>query len=143
MAELKTKKTRAGVKKYLKSLSSDSQIQDCLELLEIFSEVTGEKASMWGPSIVGFGEYHYVYPTGNSGTWPATGFSPRKNNISIYIMPGFSKYETLMEALGEYKTGKSCLYIKSLEKIDQKILKKLIKKSYTDIKKRYPDKNKD
>lgn len=137
MAELKTKKNRAGVKKFINSLSSESQKKDCLCLLEIFSEVTSEKASMWGTSIIGFGEYHYVYPTGNSGTWPATGFAPRKSNISIYIMPGFSKYESLMDKLGEFKTGKSCLYVKSLEKIDQKTLKKLIAKSYKDIMSRY------
>jgi len=138
MSEPKTKKTRASVNKFLSSISSESQRQDCIELVSIMQELTGEKPSMWGEKIVGFGTYHYRYATGREGDWPAAGFSPGKQSISVYIMPGFSKYNTLMEKLGRYKTGKSCLYIKKLEDVRLPVLKRLIKRGYDDIKKMYP-----
>ena len=142
MAELKTKKNSLSPKKFLNKIDDESQKNDCLALLEIMATLTGQKPSMWGTSIVGFGSYHYKYESGREGEWPATAFSPRKQNISIYIMPGFNKYQTLLEKLGKYKTGKSCLYIKKLDDrsldIFQNTLKKLIKRGYADIKKIYP-----
>ena len=87
-------------------------------MLEMMQELTGEKPEMWGPSIVGFGSYHYKYASGREGDWFLTGFSPRKQSLTLYIMSGFSRYEELMEKLGKYKTGKSCLYIKKLEDVD-------------------------
>ena len=92
---------------------------------------------MWGDSIVGFGSYHYKYASGHEGDWPITGFSPRKQNLVIYIMLGFSKYEKLMKKLGKYKTGSSCLYINKLEDINIDVLSKLISQSYQDMHKKY------
>lgn len=89
-------------------------------------EITGEPAKMWGDSIVGFGSYHYKYASGQEGDWMLTAFSPRKQNLTLYIMPGFERYENLMKQLGKYKTGKSCLYIKKLEDVDLEVLKELI-----------------
>jgi hypothetical protein len=100
-------------------------------------EATGKRAKMWGTSIVGFDSYDYVYDTGNSGTWPITGFSPRAQNISIYIMPGFSKYKSLLDKLGKHKTGKSCLYIKRLADVDEETLRKLIRESVREMRRRY------
>ena len=138
MAELKTQKNNASISKFI-STEDEQKRQDCQGLLKIFEEVTKEKATMWGESIVGFGEYHYKYPSGQEGDWPITGFSPRKQNISIYIMPGFSKYQNFLAKLGKHKVSKgSCLYIKKLVDIDVKILKKLIKDSVSQMKKQYP-----
>jgi hypothetical protein len=93
---------------------------------------------MWGTAIVGFGTYHYVYKSGRTGDWPVIGFSPRKQNISIYIMPGFSGYQPLMKRLGKHKVGKSCLYVKKLEDIDLNVLDRLIEVSVADMRNRYP-----
>ncbi len=93
---------------------------------------------MWGSSIIGFGEYHYTYPSGQTGDWMATGFSPRKNALTIYIMPGYADYGALLKKLGPHKLGKSCLYIKRLSDIDTTILEKLVKRGITDLKKKYP-----
>ena len=92
---------------------------------------------MWGPSIVGYGEYHYKYDSGREGDFLITGFSPRKQALTVYIMPGFSQYDDLMTKLGKYKTGRSCLYINKLEDIDLKVLETLIKKSAAYMKKKY------
>ena len=89
-------------------------------------EITGERPKMWGSSIVGFGSYHFKYASGREGDWPVTGFSPRKQALTLYIMTGFEKHGALMKKLGKYKTGKSCLYIKKLEDVDQVTLRKLI-----------------
>lgn len=138
MAELKTKKNTASVTDFIESVKDDSKRQDAKELLKIFSEVTGEEPVMWGSSIIGFGSYHYVYASGREGDWMLTGFSPRKQNLTLYIMSGFDHYEALMKKLGTYSTGKSCLYIKRLEDIDEKILKQLIIKSVEHMKKTNP-----
>ena len=93
-------------------------------------EITGEQPKMWGKSIVGYGSYHYKYASGQEGEWMATGFSPRKTALTLYIMGGFDKGNKLLEKLGKYKTGKSCLYIKKLEDINEDVLRKMIKTSY-------------
>jgi hypothetical protein len=111
--------------------------KDSLHLLKMFSDITKEKPAMWGPSIIGFGTYHYKSERSTQeGDWMLTGFSPRKQNISLYIMPGVSKYKSLLEKLGKHKlsTG-SCLYINRLSDIDEKVLKELIKVAYADMKK--------
>jgi hypothetical protein len=95
----------------------------------MMEEITGAKPKMWGPSIVGFGSYHFKYDSGREGDWLVTGFSPRKNDLTLYIMMGFEKHRDLMEQLGKHKTAKSCLYIKRLSDIHQPTLKKLIKAS--------------
>lgn len=92
-------------------------------------QVTGEEPEMWGDSIVGFGSYHYKYESGREGDWFVTGFSPRKQNLTLYIMSGFDEYDNLISRLGKYKTGKSCLYIKKIDDVDQDVLQELVKKS--------------
>ncbi len=137
MAELKTIKTKVSASAYIDSLP-EQQKKDGKQLLKIFKEATGMRPAMWGESIVGYGSYHYVYASGREGDWPITGFSPRKQKLSIYIMPGVTKYPELLKKLGPYKNGSSCLYIKNLEDIDTKILEKIIKQSVKDMKKMYP-----
>ncbi|MDH3693850.1 MAG: DUF1801 domain-containing protein, partial [Gammaproteobacteria bacterium] len=126
MAELKTKPTKQSIKTFIDSIEDEQKRKDCRIVLKLMRELTGEKAKMWGDSIVGFGTYHYKYKSGREGDWMLTGFSPRKQNLTIYIMPGFSKFETLLKKLGKHKTSKSCLYIKSLGDIDLDILSKII-----------------
>ena len=129
MAELKTKKTNQSVKEFLESVEDESKRQDSFEILKLMEKITGEKATMWGDSIVGFGSYHYKYATGREGDWMLTGFSPRKQALTLYIMAGFDLYENLLNRLGKFKTGKSCLYIKRLEDIDMNVLTELVEKS--------------
>ena len=139
MAELKTKKTTASVAEFLANVDDEKKREDSKVLLKIFTEVTQEKATMWADSIVGFGSYHYKSERSTQeGDWPLTGFSPRKQNISLYIMPGFGNYQALLKDLGKHKVSKgSCLYIKRLSDIDANVLKKLIKASVNDMKKAY------
>lgn len=103
-------------------------------------EATGARAKMWGSSIVGFGQYHYKYESGREGDFMITGFSPRKNALTLYIMAGFSGYESIMKQLGSFKTGKSCLYIKRLSDVDEKVLRRLIEASVKYMRKKYPTK---
>jgi hypothetical protein len=137
MAELKTRKNNASVAGFLARVDDPQKKSDCKAIAKMMREATGKRAKMWGTSIVGFDSYDYVYDTGNSGTWPITGFSPRAQNISIYIMPGFSKYKSLLDKLGKHKTGKSCLYIKRLADVDEEILRKLIRESVREMRRRY------
>ena len=129
MAELKTKLTDASVTDYLNAIENERVRQDCFTILEIMRDATKAKPQMWGESIVGFGTYHYVYASGREGDWPLIGFSPRKQNITIYIMAGFEQYEELLSGLGKHTRTKSCLYIKRLSDIHLPILKKLIQAS--------------
>lgn len=129
MAELKTKKNDDSVVLFLDQVENVKKRLDCYAILNLMKSVTGYEAKMWGDSIVGFGSYHYKYATGHEGDMCLTGFSPRKHNLTIYILPGFERYETLMAKLGKYKTGKSCLYIKSIDDIDTTILRDLVKES--------------
>lgn len=138
MSELKTKKTKASVLKFLKSVEDEKRREDGLKLLKIFEEVTGEKAAMWGTSIVGFGQYHYKSTRSKQeGDWPLTGFSPRKQNMTIYIMPGFKHYEDLMKKIGKHKTSVSCLYFKRLSDLDEKVLRELIEKAVKYMREEY------
>lgn len=129
MAEPKTKKNNASVTAFLNKVKDKQRREDCFEVLSLMKEITKEEPRMWGSSIVGFGTYHYIYSSGREGDWPITGFSPRAQNLTLYIMPGFDHYDDLMEKLGKHKTGKSCLYISKLENIDRSVLKQLIKTS--------------
>ncbi len=133
MAELKTKLTERSVQDFLNSIPDESRRQDCFALLALMQEATKSPAMMWGDSIVGFGSYHYKYKSGREGDWFQVGFSPRKQNLTLYIMPGFERYAELMEKLGKYKTGKSCLYINKTEDIDLSTLKQLVKQSVTKL----------
>jgi hypothetical protein len=138
MAEPKTKAEKTSVEGFLASVEPEQRRLDGLELCAIFSAVTGEPPVMWGAAIVGFGSYRYVGANGRAGEWPLTGFSPRKANLSLYIMPGFDEYAALMAKLGPYKTGKSCLYLKDLKKVDPEALAALIAASVKDMRQRYP-----
>lgn len=137
MAELKTKKTNASVATYLNAIADEQKRADCKEIGKIMRDVTGNSPKMWGDSIVGYDSYDYKYASGREGTWPICGFSPRAQNISIYIMAGFSGFEKLMKKLGKHKIGRSCLYIKKLEDVDQKVLKGLITGSVKAMRKTY------
>jgi len=139
MAENKTQATQSDVSVFLNNVEDPRKRADCLELVTLMSEVTGENATMWGASIVGFGQYHYKYASGREGDFFLTGFAPRKQNLSIYIVPGFDIAPELMEKLGKYKTGKSCLYVKTLDDIDRKVFARLVKKSVAHMHKTYPD----
>jgi hypothetical protein len=138
MAELKTRKTDASVTDFLLSVEHGQRRADSLVLLDIFTQVTRMPAKLWGSSIVGFGEYHYESARSTAqGDWPLTGFSPRKRNMTVYIMPGFSAYQDLLAVLGKHRISVSCLYFGRLEHIDLKILQQLIRRSVADMKKRY------
>jgi len=129
MAEPKTNPTTASVKKFIDSIEDEKKRKDSRAVLAMMREITGERPKMWGPSIVGFGAYHFKYASGREGDWLLTGFSPRKQALTLYIMSGFEKHEALMKKLGKYKTSKSCLYIKKLEDVDEATLRKLITRS--------------
>ena len=129
MAELKTKPTDDDVLAFLNSIEHEQRKKDCLTLLPLFEALTGEPPKLWGKTVVGFGSYHYKYKTGREGDWYATGFSPRKQNLTIYIMPGFDRYDALMSQLGKFKTGVSCLYVKKLADINLDVLNTLVKES--------------
>jgi hypothetical protein len=138
MAKLKTQKTEASVKDFLNDVPDQSKRRDSFAILELMREVTGQEPAMWGPSIVGFGSYRYKYASGHEGEWPLTGFSPRKQYLTLYIMSGFEAYDSLLADLGTYKTGKSCLYIKRLEDVDLETLRELISRSVTHMAQTYP-----
>ncbi len=129
MAELKTKPNEQSVEAFLNSVEDEKKRQDCLTILEIMKQITKAEPQMWGTSMVGFGTYHYKYESGREGDWFVAGFSPRKQNLALYIMAGFSRYDELLSKLGKFKTGKSCLYINKIADIDLKILKELITQS--------------
>lgn len=129
MAELKTKKTKASVSAFLKKISDEQRRKDCQRVLEIMKEATGEEPRMWGSSIVGFGTHKYRYASGREGEWPIIGFSPRKTDLTLYIMRDFEGSESLLAKLGKHKTGKVCLYLKRLDDVEIPVLKKLITKS--------------
>ena len=135
MAELKTKKTNASVTAYLNAIGDKQKRADCNAIGKIMRDVTGSRPKMWGDSIVGYDSYDYKYASGREGAWPICGFSPRAQNISI--MAGFSGFEKLMKKLGKHKIGRSCLYIKKLEDVDQKVRKDLITGSVKAMRKMY------
>ena len=126
MAEAKTKMNDKSVAGFITGITDQDRREDCRQLLGIMKRVTRTQPRMWGDSIVGFGSYHYVYASGREGDWPATAFSPRKQNLTIYIMSGFEVHAALMKRLGKFTTGKSCLYVKRLADIDVKVLETLI-----------------
>lgn len=133
MAELKTKPTDVSPSKFISGIDDDVSRRDCRTLLRLMKEITAKRPRMWGSSMVGFGTYHYKYKSGREGDWFVTGFAPRKRDLTIYIMPGFKNYAALMAKLGKYKTGKSCLYVKSLDDIDLNTLRELVERSVQDM----------
>lgn len=137
MAENKTKPTAVAVADFLETVKDEAQRADSFALVQLMKEITGHDPVMWGPSIIGFGTYHYKYESGREGDSILTGFSPRSKNLSIYIMAGFERYTKILAKLGKYKTAKSCLYIKRLADIDMALLKQLITASYEHMNTKY------
>ena len=129
MAELKTKATRASVSTFLKSIADPQLREDAMAVAAMMKAVTKTEPRMWGTSIVGYGSQHYKYASGREGDWFRTGFSPRKNSLTLYITSSFEQYPDLMARLGKYKTGKACLYVKKLSDVDETVLRKLITQS--------------
>ena len=125
MAELKTKQNQASVEEFLDKLP-DQQREDSYELVKMMKKITKEEPKMWGASIVGFGSYHYKYASGHEGDTCVAGFSPRKQNLTLYMSADIKKHYKLLEKLGKHKTGVGCLYIKKLSDVDKKVLEELI-----------------
>ena len=137
MADNKTRETKASVTAFLNAVDDPRRRADARKIAAMMRRATGDRARMWGSSLVGYGKYHYKYDSGREGDFMLTGFSPRKQNLTIYIMPGFDDFEALMKKLGKYKTGKSCLYINKLQDVDEKVLEQLIARSVKIMRKRY------
>ncbi|XVJ67019.1 MAG: DUF1801 domain-containing protein [Lacibacter sp.] len=135
LAVLKTKENNASVDDFLQAIGDEAKRKDAADILSMMIKATGEKPKMWGTSIIGFGNYIYESPTtGRSGEWFMMGFSPRKQNITLYLMPGVGHYKELVEQLGKCKTGGSCLYINKLSDVNTKVLKQLLSTAYKNMK---------
>ncbi len=138
MAENKTRPTKISVTEFLNSIEPEQKRKDAKAIAAIMRKASGERAKMWGTSIVGYGMYHYKYDSGREGDHIRVGFSPRKQNISIYIIPGYKGLEGLLKKLGKHKVGKSCLYINKLADIDVDVLTQIVEKSLKTMAKKYP-----
>ena len=130
MAELKTRPTAASVSKFINDIRDPVKRKDCKTVAAIMTEISGHKPKMWGPSIIGFGSYHHKYPNGQEADWPLLSFSPRKQNLTLYILHGSAEENQLLKKLGKHTTGKSCLYIKQLSDVDLPTLKTLIRNCF-------------
>ena len=133
--ELKTKVNDASVTEFLNSVADEQKRNDCFEILEMMKQITKEEPKMWGSSIIGIGSYHSKGKSGREGDWMLTGFSPRKQNLTLYLMGGFDTHKDLLKKLGKYKTSVGCLYIKKLDDVDKKVLKELVTESVKTMKK--------
>jgi hypothetical protein len=138
MADNKTKPTKLSVAAFIDKLTDQTKRADAKALVKLMQSATGEKPKMWGPSIIGFGSYHYTYDSGREGDMPLASFSPRKAATVLYIMTGFSDSEVLLAKLGKHTIGGVCLYIKKLADVDQKVLETLVVKSVAAMRARYP-----
>lgn len=138
MAETKTKFTGVKVQDFIATAEPEERRKDAETLVALFEKITGEKAKMWGPSIIGFGQYHYKYESGHEGDAPRAGFSPRKANLVLYVLGDFEGVEDLLKKVGKHKTGKVCLYIKRLADVDMDVIAQLIRGNWEEMKKRYP-----
>lgn len=139
MYELKTKQNDNSVIEFIDNVDSEKKREDAYRLLDIFTETTGYPAKMWGPSIIGFGSYHYKYESGHEGDAPLVGFSPRKAKISLYFAPGDEEKEAHLQKLGKHTSGKACVYINKVGDIDTEALRALIRQSVQLLQARYPD----
>lgn len=137
MAENKTQATKASVAEFVAAISDDAKRADAKALIKLMQKATGEKPAMWGPSIIGFGSYHYVYESGREGDMPLVGFSPRKAATVLYVRAGTPGTEVLLVKLGKYTAGKGCVYIKKLADVDEAVLEKLVAKCAADMRKKY------
>ena len=140
MAENKTKPTRLSVTAFINSIEDADKRRDAKKVSAMMRKATGSRAKMWGSNIVGFGQYHYKYESGREGDFMLAGFSPRKQALTLYVIPGFKNFAPLMKKLGKYKTGKSCLYIKRLSDVDETVLEQLIVDSVKTMRKKYKTK---
>lgn len=138
MTQNKTLPTTVAVEEFIAGVPHATRQADALVLDAMFRRITGYEPRMWGPTIIGYGKYHYVYDSGREGDCNATGFSPRKANLSIYIMPGYNDYSEILSRLGKYKIGKSCLYVNKLADIDMDVLEELVRAGLTDLNKQWP-----
>ena len=138
MPENKTKATDVSVDAFIASVEHPTRRADAVILNDLFKKVTGWQPRMWGPTIIGYGQYHYKYDTGREGDFLATGFSPRKANQVLYIMPGYQDYGPILDRIGKYKMGKSCLYLTTLKNNDLEVIAELIQAGLTDLAKKYP-----
>jgi hypothetical protein len=136
VAELKTQPNEGDVRAFLASVSDESRRTDALAVCALMEEITGEPPVMWGSSMVGFGRYRYRYESGREGEWFVVGFSPRKQNLTLYLMDGFAGYEGLLARLGKHSTGKACLYLKQLSDADPDVLRALIARSVEHMRER-------
>ncbi|MUV38901.1 hypothetical protein JNUCC1_02773 [Lentibacillus sp. JNUCC-1] len=139
MYELKTKENDNSVIEFIESVEHEGKREDAYRMLDIFTEETGHQAKMWGPSIIGFGSYHYKYASGHEGDAPLVGFSPRKARHSLYFATGDKEREELLQQLGKHKSGKACVYVNKLADIDEAVLRQLIQQSITFLRKTYPE----
>lgn len=137
-ADLKTKPTVKSVSAFINDVENETRKRDAKTLLAAMKKITGEKPKLWGPTIIGFGTYHYKYESGREGDMLAVGFSPRKANMVLYVLGSLKGNEPLLKKLGPYKRGSSCLYVNKLEDVDMKVLERIIKKSYTQTLKNWP-----
>ena len=137
MSQRKTMENSADVNAFLDAVDNPRRRSDAKQLLALMRKVTGAPPKMWGPGIVGFGKYHYRYASGREGESLRVGFSPRKQNLVIYIMPGFSDYGEILEKLGKFRTGRSCLYVNKLDDVDLVLLEQLVRESFREMKRRY------
>ncbi|QNL19262.1 DUF1801 domain-containing protein [Hyphobacterium sp. CCMP332] len=138
MSENKTKPTEVSPAEFIASVEPERRRTEGRILLDLFAKTTGWTPRMWGPSIIGYGEYHYKYDSGREGDFMATGFSPRKAKLSVYILPGYQDYGSILARLGKHSLGKSCLYLNKLGDIDLDVLAELITAGITDLAKKYP-----
>ncbi len=136
-AENKTKPTRASVTAFINAVENDMRRRDAKTVLAMMKKITGDKPKMWGPSIIGFGEYHYKYESGREGDSLLVGFSPRKANMVLYVLGSIKDDDPLFAKLGKFKRGRACLYINKLDDVDREALEKIIAKSYRATKKKY------
>jgi hypothetical protein len=138
MAENKTKPTEADIGAFLDAVPDPKRRADGKELCATMERLSGEPPALWGPSIIGFGTYHYRYESGREGDMARIGFSPRARELVLYLLGGFPRHQELMDRLGKYKTGKSCLYIKSLDDVDRGVLEQLIVEALDHMRTTYP-----
>jgi hypothetical protein len=135
MAAIKTLPNDASAEDFINQVQDETKRKDSFALLEMYSNITGQKPKMWGTSIIGFGQYHYKSErSSQEGDWPLAAFSPRKQNLTLYFTPGFDKYAELLSKLGKHKTSKGCLYINKLSDVDNGVLAALIKAGYVEAK---------
>ena len=138
MAENKTQPTVQAVSEFIATVEPQRRHDDAVTLDALFQKITGWEPRMWGPSIIGYGQYHYTYDSGREGDFLATGFSPRKANLVIYIMPGYADFSDILGRLGKHKLGKSCLYINKLADVDIEVLRELVSAGLDDLSSRWP-----